>query len=169
MSPIYGRCFGQKRLTYSSPYFRGNHISMISAISVKKVEAALYGRWHTNGEIFKEFIREHLSPVLRKNHVVVYDNVSFHKNIEAINIIKSKGARVVFLPPYSPELNPIELMWSKVKMILRTKSPRSMNDFQNAICIAFKSIKEKDLFVGLNIVATTIIWINIRGNCYKKS
>lgn len=81
------------------PCNRGPQISMIGAISLRGVEAALYGEWATNGEIFLEFVAQCLAPKLRPGMIVIMDNVRFHLQANVIAHIESRGAKVVFLPP----------------------------------------------------------------------
>jgi len=83
---------------------------MIGAISMNKVEAALYGEWATNGEIFYTFVEKSLLSQLKPRHTVIMDNVKFHLQERITKAIESKGAKVIFLPPYSPDFNPIEPM-----------------------------------------------------------
>ena len=72
-----------------------------------------------NGDLFLEYVRKFLAPTLRPDDLVVMDNLSSHKVSGIAQAIEAVGAKVLFLPPYSPDLNPIELMWSKMKAILR--------------------------------------------------
>lgn len=82
---------------------------------------------------------------LSPNSLVIYDNVAFHKNKEVIELIQSTGARVEFLPGYSPDLSPIELMWSKLKQYLRRLAPRIFQAFKKSISLAFHAITQNDL------------------------
>ena len=145
MAPRYGRAYGSNRAVISAPYQRGNLISLISAISIHKIEAAMYGQWATNGEIFSHFIEKELLPILEPRHVVVMDNVGFHKSEPIKKLIDSVGARVLYLPPYHAELNPIEEMWSKIKCILRKLSARDIHTFKVAIKKAYEKISQSDL------------------------
>lgn len=145
MSPRYGRAYGSERAVMSSPYQRGNQLTMIGAISIEKIEAAMYGEWAANNEIFTHFIENDLCPILNSKQVVIMDNVAFHKSEKVVELISSVGAKCLFLPPYHPELNPIEEMWSKIKIILRKKSARTLDTFQKAIRFAFDSISSSDL------------------------
>jgi len=145
MAPRYGRAISSERVFIPVPYQRGCQITMMGAISVEKIEAAMYGDWSANGDIFLNFLERWLCPILHDEHVVVMDNVRFHQVTGVEELIKSKGARVVYLPPYSPELNPIEEMWSKIKFILRKLSARTFLDFKHAIKIAFESVNSNDL------------------------
>ena len=118
---------------------------MIGAISIAAVEAALYGEWSADGEIFLEFVKRQLVPQLCNGKVVIVDNVSFHKVVGVKEAIEETGAQLFYLPPYSPDLSPIELMWSKIKSVLKKISPRTKTQFKKAIRIAFAEIAGKDL------------------------
>ena len=145
MECTYARSVGGQRIKMPVPHNRGPQLSMIGAISTKKVEAALYGEWATNGEIFLTFIEKELSPQLNKKHIVIMDNVKFHLQAAVAAVIESKGAKVIFLPPYSPDFSPIENMWSKIKNTLRKLAPRSLKEFKKSIQIAFKQVSKSDL------------------------
>lgn len=89
-------------------------------------------------------------PLLKPHHVVVMDNVSFHKTEKIKKAIESRGAKLIFSPPYSPEFNPIEEMWSKIKSLLRKFSARTKDKFKEAITKAIKLVNTKDLFGWFN-------------------
>lgn len=145
MTPRYGRAIGGARAITYAPYQRGNHMAILSAISLNGIEAALYGEWSVNGDIFNTFIEHSLCPNLKPGNVVVMDNVSFHKSDKVIELVEKCGAQVIFLPPYSPELNPIEEMWSKIKTSLRKESARCMKTFKKAIKKAYYSVTCEDI------------------------
>lgn len=145
MSLPYGRSEGGERIKMPIPFEHGPQFSMIGAISVNKVEAALYGEWATNGDIFHTFIEKSLLPQLKPEHIVIMDNVKFHLQARIRETIESIGAKIVFLPPYSPDLSPIENMWSKIKNTLRKLAPRTTKDFKKCIKVAFEGITENDL------------------------
>lgn len=88
---------------------------MIGAVTCATVLAAMYGEWATNTDIFDHFVGYDLCPVLKPEHVVVLDNIAFHHHINMLKKIESTGARVMYLPPYSPDYSPIKNMWSKIK------------------------------------------------------
>jgi transposase len=145
MAPRYGRGYQGKRIVFGAPFNKGNKITMIGAISFERVETALYSEGSANGELFLKFIKECLCPLLQPRHVVVMDNVAFHK-VKGINeAITAIGAKLIYLPPYSPDLNPIEMMWSKIKCFLRKMATRTFDDFNRAIKNAFKNIVQTDL------------------------
>src|SRR5689334_12880670 len=136
MSSPYARAEGGERIKMPIPFEHGPQFSMIGAISVNKVEAALYGEWATNGDIFHAFIKNNLLSQLKPKHTVIMDNVKFHLQARIRETIESTGAKVIFLPPYSPDLNPIENMWSKVKNTLRRLAPRTTRSFKKSIKVA---------------------------------
>ena len=88
----------------------------------------------TDSEVFRAFVQEVLCPTLSTGDVVIMDNLSLHKSTQTIQLIQQVGAQVLFLPPYSPDLNPVEKMWSKLKVFLRSKEARSLPTLiENAI------------------------------------
>jgi transposase len=91
------------------------------------------------------FAKDILGPRLRKDDVVIWDNLSGHKMKVVTDAIEARGAKVVFLPPYSPDLNPIELLWSKLKQVIRRFAPKTARAFNRALRIAIDSITEKDI------------------------
>lgn len=141
----YARAIGGERIKCACPYPRSNKYTMIGAISTSGVEAALYGGWSANGEIFLEFIKTKLVPRLSKGKIVIVDNVSFHKVVGVKEAIEETGASLFFLPPYSPDLSPIENMWSKIKSVLKKLAPRTSSQFKKAIRVAFEAVAEHDL------------------------
>ena len=145
MAPRYGRAYGGTRAIISAPYQHGHQITMISAISIQQVEAAMYGQWAANSHIFSHFLENNLQAQLTAEHVVIMDNVSFHKTNSVRKIIESVGAKLIYLPPYHPEFNPIEEMWSKIKTCLRKLSPRNLGAFQKSIKYAFEAVSQSDL------------------------
>ncbi len=145
MASSYARSEGGKRIKMPIPFAHGPQFSMIGAISVNKVEAALYGEWATNGDIFHAFIENNLLPQLKPKHTVIMDNVKFHLQARIRETIESTGAKIVFLPPYSPDLNLIENMWSKIKNTLRKLAPRTTKNFKQCIKVAFDEIAKTDL------------------------
>lgn len=98
----------------------------------------------TNSEIFRAYVAQILLPTLREGDLVVMDNLSAHKNSETIALIESVGAKAVFLPPYSPDFNPIEMMWSKVKSILRKLEPRDTDALFEAVTEALSQVTARD-------------------------
>ena len=117
---------------------------MISAIRVNGTTATMAIEGATDTEVFRAYVRDVLLPSLRTRDIVIMDNLSPHKNQETIDLIESVGARVEFLPAYSPDLNPIEKMWSKVKASLRSQEARNHEDLIAAIAKAIASVSSND-------------------------
>jgi transposase len=106
---------------------------MISAIRQAGVATAMVTEGATNTLVFGGFVEHFLVPVLRPGDIVVMDNLSSHKASSVVPAIEAVGAEVWYLPPYSPDFNPIELMWSKVKNHLRRLAARTKRTLINAI------------------------------------
>lgn len=94
--------------------------------------------------MFETFVEKCLVPVLQEGHVVVLDNVGAHRTQRVRALIESVGARLVFLPPYSPELNPIEECWSKVKEFIRSLKPRSQAALDFVVGMAMREVTPSD-------------------------
>lgn len=144
MSTDYARTEGGQRATMPKPFDTGERFSIIGAIALTGIIAMMYIASAVNATIFKTFAEKLLIPKLRRGQFVIFDNVSFHKSQEIIDLIEATGAKVVFLPPYSPDLSPIEKMWSKIKEILKRKKPREKAEFHNAILTAVTSMNDTD-------------------------
>lgn len=97
-----------------------------------------------DGEMFLAWVVQGLVPTLRKGDLVIMDNLATHKVCGVLEAIKQAGARLLYLPPYSPDFNPIENMWSKIKQILRGKAPRTEPQLIEAAKTAFHAISPAD-------------------------
>lgn len=144
MSTEYARAEGGERAVMPKPFNVGEKFSIIGAIALSGIVAMMYIESAVNTAIFKTFVSEILVPKLRRGQFVIFDNVGFHKSQEIIDLIKNAGAKVVFLPPYSPDLSPIEKMWSKIKEILKRKKPRKKHEFHEALLQAITSVNDED-------------------------
>jgi transposase len=117
---------------------------MISSIRVDGSTACLAIEGATDTEVFQTYLREVLCPTLRAGDIVVMDNLAPHKSDSALALIAQAGAEVRFLPAYSPDLNPIEKMWSKVKSCLRSAEARTQEALIEAIGLALRTITPQD-------------------------
>jgi transposase len=118
---------------------------MIGAISAKEVVASVNLLGSTDGVTFEAFIIQKLVPKLWKGACVLMDNYSIHKGQEIEKAIQAAGARLIYLPPYSPDFAPIENFWSKVKSILRSIGARTYQALNQAILEAFSQVNEQDI------------------------
>jgi transposase len=145
MTRLYARSLIGTRARGSKPHQRGKNVSIIGAISIKRIMTSIKIVGSVNKMIFEAFIANKLVPILWKGSYVMIDNCSIHKNIEIEKMIEEAGGKVLYLPPYSPDFSPIENCWSKVKSILRTIGARTYQELDKAIEEAFSQITKEDL------------------------
>jgi transposase len=117
---------------------------MISSIRLDGSTACMALEGTTDTESFRSYVSQVLVPVLKQDDIVVMDNLSPHKSDLTLALITSAGAQVLFLPAYSPDLNPIEKMWSKIKSLLRTAEARTPADLITAIGQALTRVTPQD-------------------------
>jgi transposase len=117
---------------------------MISSIRWDGTTACMAIDSATDTEVFQTYVRHVLCPTLRPGDIVVMDNLSPHKNELTLQLIRAVGAETRFLPAYSPDLNPIEKMWSKVKTLLRGAEARTHTDLIQAIAAALQKVTPQD-------------------------
>ena len=117
---------------------------MISAIRVDGSTACMTIDGATDTEVFQAYVWAVLCPTLRSGDIVVMDNLAPHKNDQTVALITATGASVRFLPAYSPDLNPIEMMWSKLKASLRAAEARTHRDLLAAIAQALHQVTAQD-------------------------
>jgi transposase len=118
--------------------------TMISSLKLDGTTACMTADCATDGDVFEAFARRVLAPTLRPGDVVILDNLGAHKRRRIARIIRARGATILFLPPYSPDLNPIEKMWSKIKSILRSLEPRTSEELHAAIAYALSQVTADD-------------------------
>jgi transposase len=117
---------------------------MISSIRLDGTTACMHLPGAADTEAFVTYLEEVLCPTLRRGDIVVMDNLAVHKSPQVAALIEAMGAEVRFLPAYSPDLNPIEKMWSKIKSLLRSYEARTPEELDEAISKAFSKITAKD-------------------------
>jgi transposase len=117
---------------------------MIGSIRQDGTTACMTVEGAVNAEVFRSYVSEILLPTLSAGDLLIMDNLSSHKDRQALELLESAGVKVRFLPAYSPDLNPIELMWSKVKALLRKAEARTSDALLLAIGEALSRITQKD-------------------------
>ena len=127
------------------PQKRGENVSMIGAIGLEGLIAQLPLLGAVDGLLFEAFIARKLVPKLWKGAWVILDNCPIHKGASIAALIRSAGANLIFLPPYSPEFSPIENCWSKIKSVLRSLQARTYPDLVKAIEQAFAQVSLEDI------------------------
>ena len=118
--------------------------TIIGALSTNGLEATMTIEGGTDGDVFCAYLDEVLGGILRPDDLVVMDNAGAHKDPRVARILQRYGAKPVYLPPYSPELNPIELAWSKVKDLLRAAKARTIAELNAAINTAMRAVSTAD-------------------------
>ena len=117
---------------------------MISSIRLDGSTACLAIEGAIDAEVFRSYVRDVLCPTLCPGDVVIMDNLAVHKDALSLSLSSQSGAQALFLPASAPDLNPIEMMWSKVKTLLRSAEARSLPDLVKAIRAALGSITPQD-------------------------
>jgi transposase len=145
MTRLYGRAKVGARATDDTPSGHWCTTTMISSVRLDSSTACMVVDGATTKDVFKAYVEQILLPTLKAGDIVVLDNLSAHKNQEVRDLIESFGAELWFLPPYSPDLNPIEKMWSKIKSILRTLKARTEKALIDAIAKALDAITANDV------------------------
>ena len=145
MTRLYGRAPSNERVDDYVPDVRFERTSIIAALGLDGITAPLAFKGTLNGEFFGGYVEQVLAPTLSPGEIVFLDNYSPHKVSGVLDPIYEKGATVIFLPEYSPDLNPIELMWSKVKSILRKLKPRTFDELMDALMQALDSVSFNDV------------------------
>lgn len=144
MSSDFARAPVGERAVVSEPKNKGKNISLVGAIGLSGIVAMMYCLCTMDTIGFLGFVNDHLIPNLRPGQIVVMDNINFHCSAAVREAIETVGASVVFLPPYSPELNPIENMWSKIKSYLKRKRSSNLAEFHDRFSEAIESVSDYD-------------------------
>jgi len=140
MTRTYGRAPRGERVREATPQGHWKILTMVAALTTRGLEAPMTIAEPTDGDIFLAYIEQVLCPRLRPGQVVVMDNLSAHKVSGVRELIEARGARLLYLPPYSPDLNPIEQAWSKIKQVLRSLKARTAETLDHAVAEALKTI-----------------------------
>lgn len=133
MARLYGRGVRGQRVIGRVPHGHWKTITFLAALRHNKVTAPLVVDGPMNGDVFLAYIQQQLVKTLRKGDIVVMDNLSAHKRLGVREAIEAVGAHLEFLPPYSPDLNPIELLFSKIKSKLRKAAKRTVAELWNLL------------------------------------
>ena len=142
MTRLYGRARGGARVSAQCPGNKGENITLIGAMSDEGLIAAMTLPGSLNTPSFLVFLEKVLLPQLWTGAIVVMDNLPVHYAHAAQLLLESVGAQIKFLPPYSPDLSPIELCWSKLKEILRSAQARTTEALDEAITMAINAITD---------------------------
>lgn len=144
LTRLYARAVGGSRTTEAVPRNYGVSTSIISTLGASGVEATMTVEGSVDTLVFNAYCQEVLLPTLKAGDVIVLDNLGAHRASRIEEITAHCGARVIWLPPYSPDFSPIELMWSKVKAYLRKVKARTQAELEAAIKVALETVTVSD-------------------------
>ena len=136
MAPLRGWSLRGERLVAKVPHRRWKTTTFVAALRLDRIEARWLLDGPIDGESFRTYVARVLVPTLREGDIVVMDNLGSHKSKVVRDLIRSAGAKLFFLPKYSPDLNPIEQVFAKLKHLLRKAAARTIE----AICAAIGEI-----------------------------
>jgi transposase len=144
MCRLYARAPRGARALARAPAGRYERLTLLGALTLEGVPAMMTIRAFTNDAVFRAFVEQVLLPELRPGQVVVLDNLWPHRRAQITALIEGAGCRLLFLPRYSPEFNPIEQCWSKLKNELRSRAARTLESLQDAVGEAMLNISAQN-------------------------
>jgi transposase len=144
LSPLYAWAPKGERASCSVPRNRGPNTTLLSSMTLQGMGTSLAVEGTTNREVFETYVERVLAPTLRRGQVVVMDNLTAHKGERVKELIEQRGCELLYLPPYSPDFNPIEEAFSKIKALLRKVEARSREALIDAIGRGISMVKAED-------------------------
>lgn len=142
---LYGRARKNERVNQGVIDIRFERQSILSTIRLDGEYSPLIFEGTLNKELFSCYLETQLAPTLKKDDILVLDNCSVHTSKLVRETIQKLKLNVIFLPPYSPDFNPIELMWSKMKSFLRKQKARTFDKLIEAVNLAFKNVTKENI------------------------
>jgi putative transposase len=139
MAPLYGWAPCGERLVAKVPWGHWNTTTFIAALRIDRIDAPWLLDGPINSESFRIYVEHELVPTLKQADIVIADNLGSHKNKAARKAIRQAGARLILLPKYSPDLNPIEQVFAKLKHLLRKAAARTREAVSDAIAHLLQS------------------------------
>jgi transposase len=144
LTPLYAWSRRGERAHCRVPRNWGANVTLLSSMSTKGMGPSLAVEGPTTGEVFEAYLEQVLGPALRKGQVVVMDNLSAHKGSRVRELIEERGCELIYLPPYSPDFNPIEEAFSKIKGLLRKAEARTCKALVEAMSRAISAVTPRD-------------------------
>jgi transposase len=145
LAPLYGYSPRGQRTFFKVPRNRGMNTTLLSSMSLEGMGPSMAIEGSTTKEVFEAYVEHFLAPKLREGQVVVMDNLSAHKGERVRKLIGDRSCELLYLPPYSPDLNPIEEAFSKVKRLLRVIGVRTKEALVEAIGKALDVVSARDV------------------------
>jgi transposase len=152
----YGRALPGERVVEGVPAGYGSNYTLLAVLSLTGVQAPFLLEGALDSEALRAYITEVLAPVLEPGDILVLDNLATHKVSWLTELIEAQGARLEYLPPYSPDYNPIERCWSKIKTYLRKAKARTYEALVQALCEALATITEADLLAWVEFCGYSV-------------
>ena len=144
MTRRYGRCRRGQRLVEAVPHGHWKTSTFLAALRHDAVTAPCVIDGAINGETFRAYVEQFLAPTLKPGDIVIMDNLASHKVAGVREAIAAVGAELIYLPPYSPDFNPIEQAFAKLKSLLRTAAERTVSNLWNAIGTAIPAFSKSE-------------------------
>jgi transposase len=144
MTRLYARRPDGRRIHEATPGGHWKIMTILAAMRLGGITAAMTIEEATDGDIFLAYVEQVLCPTLAAGDIVIMDNLGAHKVKGVEELVQARDATVLYLPPYSPDLNPIEKAWAKIKQFLRSSCPRNTDALQQAISEAIALITAED-------------------------
>jgi len=144
MTRLRGRAPRGERLVDKTPHGHWKTTTLIAALGIEGMRCSTVVDGAVNGDVFEAFVEQVLVPDLRPGDVVIMDNLSSHKRQRIRELIEDAGARLMFQPPYSPDLNPIELVFAKVKQLLRSMACRTRDTLWKSMQSVLNKVTPSD-------------------------
>ena len=126
MTRTHGRCARGKRLLAKAPHGRWRTLTFLAALRADRIDAPCVLDGPIDGKSFRAYVEQFLAPTLKPGDIVIMDNLGSHKGVAVRRLIRAVGAKLLFLPPYSPDMNPIEQVFAKLKTLLRKAAERTV-------------------------------------------
>jgi transposase len=144
LSPLYSWSRKGERAFGSAPRNWGKNVTLLASITRKGLGPCLAVEGATRREVFETYLEHVLAPTLKPGQIVVMDNLSAHKGERVRELIEQRGCELVYLPPYSPDFNPIEQAFSKVKDLMRRAEARTREALIEAMGVALSAVSARD-------------------------
>ena len=145
LSPLYGWSRVGERLRARAPKNWGKNVTLLCSMSMEGMGPSVAVEGATTGAVFEAYVEQALAPSLREGQIVVMDNLSAHKGERVREFVEGRGCELRYLPPYSPDLNPIEEAFSKVKGLMRRAEARTREALIEAISKALSAVSARDV------------------------
>ena len=145
LAPIYGYAPRGERLYLPVPRGRGKNTTLLSSMTIEGMGPSLTVEGSTTARVFETYVEKVLLPSLREGQVVVMDNLSAHRPKRIRELIEERGCELLYLPSYSPDFNPIEEAFAKIKNLLRKAAARTKEALVEAIAAALSAVTAEDV------------------------